>query len=104
MNDAEDLNAIIEDATVDAYGVDEGMSGFEVTFEDQVDFPVQGIVIGHRVEVLSVDYSGNEHRGLVARVRSPRRGGEQEVSVLDVMFEKGPEDMILAAFKKWLGM
>jgi len=100
----DDLNAIIEDATVDAYDVDEGMSGFEVTFDDQVDLPVRALVIGHRVEVVSIHYSGNEHRGLVARVRSGRRGGEQEVSVLDVTFEKGPEDMILAAYRKWLAV
>ena len=100
----DDLDAIIEDATVDAYGMDEGMSGFEVTFDDQVEFPVRALVIGRRVEVVGVHYGGNEHRGLEARVRSGGRGGEHEVSVLDVLFEKGPEDMILAAYKRWLGM
>jgi len=99
----QDLRRIIEEATLDAYGVDEGMCGFEACLEDQVDFPVQALVIGHRVQVLGVNYGGSEHRGLIARIRTGR--GDHEVSLLDVRFEADSEAArFVAAYKKWLGM
>jgi len=68
------------------------------------DFEEAGaLVIGHRVQILGVNYAGSEHRGLIARIRTGR--GDHEVSLLDVRFEAGSDAaQIVAAYRKWLGM
>jgi len=39
---------------VDTYNDDEALTGFEVAFEESVDFPIVGTVIGQEVRVRSV--------------------------------------------------
>ena len=64
-----DLDALIEEITVDAYGDDEKLWAFRQAFEDNVPLPSDGFVIGEPVSVIGIDYDGNERRGLTARCR-----------------------------------
>jgi len=49
------LDEMIEKITVDAYGDDEQLWAFRQAFEDDVQLPVDGFVIGELVSVIAVD-------------------------------------------------
>ena len=47
----EELDALVEEATVDAYGDDEQLGGFAVMIEDNLEFPFETTVLGVMVTV-----------------------------------------------------
>ena len=79
------LDEMIEEITVDTYGDDEKFWAFRQAFEDNVELPADGFVIGEPVSVIEVDYDGNERRGLTARCRR-EDGSEHVVAVSEVGF------------------
>jgi hypothetical protein len=99
----EELNDLVDEITVDAYTDDEQLSAFGQTFEDEVDLPAEASLIGERLEVLSVDYDGNERRGLTAKCR--RDSSVYTVAAQDLAF---PDDSnashLIAAYRLWLGI
>ena len=44
----EELDALVEEAMVDAYGDDEQLGGFAVMIEDNLEFPFETTVLGWR--------------------------------------------------------
>lgn len=103
MNKEEDLNQLIAELTLDAYGDDERLWSFHAGLEDRLTFPLDGHVVGHPVQVTRIDYNGNERRGLTARCLS--LGSVFEISLADVVFSPALEAYRLtAAYRKWLGL
>jgi hypothetical protein len=102
--DLDALDEMIEEITVDSYGDDEQLWAFRQAFEDNVELPADGFVIGEPVSVIEVDYDGNERRGLTARCRR-EDGSEHVVAVSEVMF---PQDSAgaryIAAYRRWLNL
>jgi len=98
------LDEMIEEITVDAYNDHEKLRAFRQAFEDDVDLPADGFVIGEPVSVIEVDYNGNERRGLTARCRR-EDGSEHVVAVSEVVF---PQDSAganyVAAYRRWLDL
>jgi hypothetical protein len=80
---SEDIDAVLEEVLVDAYGQDEQLWAFRQFFEDEATFPFPARVVGSPVEVVAVDYDGDERRGLVAVCR--RGGVDYRVSLPDVV-------------------
>lgn len=102
MPSDDQLDELIQQVTVDAYG-DEGYWSFLQTFEDDVQFPFSGTLVGIPVVVTGVDFDGDERRGLVAVIQ--RNGRTDKVSLLDVEPEAGHDAaLLLAAYKRWLGI
>ena len=101
--DEMDLDDLIEQITVDAYG-DEGYWSFRQAFEDHVTFPVPASVVGTDVTVTYIDFDGDERRGLTATAH--RDDHTWSVSLLDVEFDAGqPRIARLAdAYRRWLGI
>ena len=98
----EDLDELIEQITVDAYG-DEGYTCFARAIEDEVRFPFSASLVGASVSVTGVDFDGDERRGLVAAVE--RDGTSATISILDLDFaETEPVARIAAAYRHWLGI
>jgi hypothetical protein len=100
---SDNIDTALEEVLVDAYGDDEQLWAFRQFFEDEATFPFPARVVDSPVEVVAVDYDGDERRGLVAVCR---RGGElHTVSLLDV----APGEMavrgaaLLAAYRRWSG-
>lgn len=61
QNESKDLIALddmIAEITVDAYGDDGQLWAFRQAFEDDVELPADGFVIGEPVSVIEVDYEG----------------------------------------------
>jgi hypothetical protein len=103
-NESSESAQLLDEITVDAYGEDEQLWAFRQAFEDNVVLPAEAFVIGQPVQVLLIDYDGNERRGLTARCR--REGGqEQVIAACDLIFPEGSTAArYLAAYCKWLGM
>ena len=99
-----ELDELIEEIIVDAYGDSEQLWAFRQAFEDNVIWPAEAFVVGEPVTVMEIDYDGNERRGLTARCR--REGGsEQVIAACDLIFAEGSvAARYMAAYRKWLGM
>jgi tetratricopeptide (TPR) repeat protein len=98
------LDKMIEEITVDAYGDDEQLWAFRQAFEDNVDLPADGFVIGEPVSVIEVDYDGNQRRGLTARCRR-EDGSEYVVAVFDVVLPQASAGARhIAAYRRWLNI
>ena len=50
----EELNALIEEATVDCYSEDEEMSGFDCCITDNLAIPFETEILGEKVTVVEV--------------------------------------------------
>ena len=99
----DELDDLIEEITVDAYG-DEGYWAFLQAFVDELDFPVQAPLAGMPVQVTGVDFDGNERRGLVALL--DRADGPTNVSLIDIELAEVDHAgrRLLAAYRRWLGI
>lgn len=94
-----DIDALIEQITVDAYG-DEGYWSFLQTFEDEVSFPFTASLVGTSVTVTSIDFDGDERRGLVATAE--REESSATISVLDLDLAEADKtaNRIVAAYRR----
>lgn len=93
------LDALIGEATVDAYGESEQATAFLTTLEEYLPLPFGAIVLGEAVVVEKIDLSGADE--LIAICR--RRGKRQKVRLLDLELPvprpKGAE--WVAAYHRW---
>ncbi len=95
-----ELDRLIEDVLVDAYGDSEQLGAFECAFAES-GLPVGAEVLGLACSLDAVDYDGDERRGLVANVTIDgrrRRVGLIEVQVTDQGHEAA---RLMAAFERW---
>jgi hypothetical protein len=97
-----ELDELIEQITVDAYG-DEGYWSFLQAIEDEVRFPFTASLVGAPVVVTGVDFDGDERHGLVAAVE--REGSSATISILDLDLAEPeqPATRVVAAYRRWLG-
>jgi len=102
--DSSELSRLIEEIIVDAYDDDEQLWAFRQAFEDNVAMPAEAFVVGEPVTVMTIDYDGNERRGLTARCRR-EAGSEQMIAACDLIFPEGSiAARYVAAYRKWLGI
>lgn len=96
-----DLDALIEEITVDAYGDDEQLQGFANAFDEDANFPCPGTVVGEEVQVLSVSVENNR-RELIATCK--RGGHRYNVALFDIDLRADPAtSRLIAAYRRWLG-
>ena len=68
----EELDALVEQATVDAYNDEEQLGGFAVMIEDNLEMPFETTVLGVMVTVNGVTQNRVRHRrGLRPRRTAP---------------------------------
>ncbi len=75
------IDALIEEIVVDAYGAAEQLWSFRQVFEDTARFPFTAEVAGTDVEVIEIDFDGDDRHGLAAICR--REGEHHRVALLD---------------------
>jgi len=103
-NDLAALDKLIEEIIIDAYGDDEQLWAFRQAFEDDVNLPADGFVIGEPVSVVKIDYDGNERGGVTARCRR-QDGSEHVIAASDVVFPEGSIGaQYVDAYRKRLGL
>jgi hypothetical protein len=94
-----ELNAMISEATVDAYDEEEQLMGFATMIEDNLEVPFQTTVLGVKVTVEDV---AQRSHGLVANcVRGQHR---QAIHVLDLPLPEPPPKGAewIAAYRHWM--
>src|SRR5713101_7153278 len=100
----DEIKALLDEILVDAYGDSEQLTSFEVAFEESGRFPFTARIVGATVEVLKIEYEGDERRGLTAVCR--RDGEKHRVSLADLT--PGPVTLemsrLLAAYRRWSGL
>lgn len=99
--DPETIDAIIERATVDAYG-DEGHTSFLCAFEDEVDHPITATLAGTPVTITNVGYNGQPARGLVGVIAND--SGQHRVALIELDLEGGFPRRLLDPYRRWLGL
>ena len=68
----EELDALVEEATVDAYNDEEQLGGFAVMIEDNLEMPFETTVLGVMVTVNGVTQNRvRDRRGLRPRRTAP---------------------------------
>ena len=99
-----DIDAVLDAVLTDAYGDDEQLWALHQTFDDHVPLPADAFVIGEPIEVIQIEYDGNERRGLTARCRC-EDGSEHMTALADVAFPQGSNgSTYVAAYRKWIGV
>jgi hypothetical protein len=97
-----ELDRLINEIIVDACGGNEQLWAFRQAFEDHVVLPAKAFVVGEPVTVITIDYDGNDRRGLTARCRR-EKGSEQVIAACDLIFPEGEAAArYLGAYRKWL--
>lgn len=88
---------------MDAYGDSEQLTSFEVALQESGRFPFPGRIVGTLVDVVRIEYQGDERRGLTAICR--RDGQSQAASLADLA--PGPTTLetskLLVAYRRWCG-
>lgn len=102
MSRAAELDALIDELTVDAYNDEEHETGFLVGAEEALVRGERACLLGIDVEVLKIDSGPDLRTGLRARVR--RAGEIHDVSLADLVFPHESElGLVVAAYRRWLG-
>jgi hypothetical protein len=94
-----ELDALIEEVLVDAYGASEQLGAFECAFAE-TGLPVAAVAVGIVCSLDKVEFDGDERRGLVAAITLD--GRRQRLSLLDVVItdESHAAARLLAAFRR----
>jgi len=94
-----ELDELIEEVLVDAYGDSEQLGAFECVFAD-AGLPVAAVAVGMACSLDEVEFDGDEPRGLVAVITLD---GRRRLSLLDVAItdESDEAARLLAAFRRW---
>ena len=95
-----DLDGLIEEVLVDAYGDSERLSSFECAF-DEAGLPVAAAALEMACSLVAVRFDGDERRGLEGEIVLD--GALHRMSLLDVVFTDDGHDAarLLAAFRRW---
>lgn len=100
MGDA--VDELIEEVTVDAYGLGEQLWSFRQVFEDTARFPFKGRVVGVLIDVVAVEFDGEELGGLIAVCE--RSDERHSVALLDVVPDDSLSDetrSLIDAYRRW---
>ncbi len=95
-----DLDELVEEAIVDAYGEDEQLTGFYTMIEDNLTLPFTTMVLGIEVTVAGIDLTDF---GIVAIcVRGTHR---QSIPIPDLPLPAPPPpgSEWIAAYRHWVG-
>ena len=98
-----ELDALVEEATVDAYGEEEQVIGFFTMIEDNLEIPFETTILGVKVEVESVDLVGQNTSHIVAICRRGRHRQAIPITALPAP-SSPPEGMEwIEAYRHWMG-
>jgi len=82
----DDLERMVEEATVDAYGESEQVCGFYTMLENDLALPFDTAVLGAEVTVERIDLTDDDHIVVVCRRGSKR----QRLPILDLALPEPP--------------
>lgn len=93
------LDQIIEDATIDAYDISEQISGFQVLMEDEDLCPFSVELLGQSIQISQIIVV---HDRLVGIYR--QNNARHTIDLLNIKLDPNMKGyQYLAAYKKWSG-
>jgi len=96
----EDLEAIVDEATIDCYNFEEELSSWGAYLGDELEFPCEVLAIGKKIQVIQVE----ERLGRLKF--GARVGGKRywiDVTDVEVADTTSRNAKLLAAYRHWLG-
>jgi len=97
-----ELDALVEELTVDAHDDEEQLSGFLVGAEEAFEDGESVRLVGVQVQLIAVDQGPDARTGLTARVQ--RDGATYEVTLADLAFSADSRmGLVVAAYRRWQG-
>jgi len=99
--DRQQLDAMVEEATVDCYNEEEQATGLFTLLEDHLALPFQTRVLGFPVTVDSIDLTASDE---IVAVCS-RDGAQQRIPILDLPLPTSPPEGAewIDAYRHWHG-
>ena len=99
-----DIDGLLEELLVDAYGDDEQLTAIHEGMEASIKLPVDVLVAGKSMSLVGVNYDGNTRRGLVAQcVNMDSSKHKHRVSLADVQIESHTQAYrLVCAYRRWL--
>jgi hypothetical protein len=94
-----DLNRLVQEATLDAYGDAEQRTGFLCALEDHLDLPFETLVLGVAVTVEKVDITEAEE--IVAICRRGRERQAIPILELTLPAPRPPGAEWIEAYRRW---
>jgi hypothetical protein len=102
MTTIADLDALIEELTVDAHDDEEQLSGLQCGAEEALRRGERATIAGADVEIMAIDCGPDVRTGLLASVR--RDGVAHDVALSDLVCNAGSElGLVIAAYRRWQG-
>ena len=94
-----ELDALIEEATVDCYNDEEQITGLFTMIEEHLALPFQASVLGMPVTVATVDLTVNHEIVAICR----RDGHKQAIPILDLQLATPAPDGAesIEAYRRW---
>ena len=98
---AAELDALIEEATVDCYNEEEQITGLFTMIEDHLALPFQSSVLGMTVTVAKVDLTVSDEIVAICR----RDGHKQAIPILELPLPAPAPDGAewIEAYRRWRG-
>lgn len=98
---SEEIDAITDEATIDAYGFEEELGSWAVYLGDELDFPFPVKVIGKTVQAIGI-----EERDELVKLKVKSGNKEYWINLLDAeivasLGEKNRNGLLIYAFRKW---
>jgi len=94
------LDELVEEATVDAYGEDEQLTGFYTMIEDDLTLPFTTMVLGIEVTVAGIDLTDF---GIVAICVRGTHRQSLPIPALPLPAPPPPGSEWIAAYRHWAG-
>jgi hypothetical protein len=96
-----DLERLVEEATVDAYGESEQATGFYTMMEEHLALPFRTRMLGVEIQVDAIDLDDDEQ--IVARCSRAR--ARQTIPILDLPLPSRPPRGAewIEAYRRWAG-
>ena len=102
MTSTAQLDALIDELTVDAYGDEEQLTGFLTGAEEALRRGEPARIVGVDVAVFAVDVGPDARSGLTARVA--RGDKTYDVGLADLVFPRDSRlGVVVAAYCRWQG-
>lgn len=102
MTTAAQLDALVNDLTLDADDDEEQLSGFLIGAEEAIQEHQPASIVGVEVQVVRLSAGPDARTGLTGFVR--RDGTTHEVALADLTFAVGSElGLVVAAYRRWQG-
>ncbi len=99
----EELDRMIEEATVDCYNEDEAFMGVICYLADRISLPFKATVLGDVVEVIGIDdEESGLGRGMVAEIR--KKDDEYTIGLEELEVKPGDTEnaKLLEMYKSWI--